>query len=172
MNTKPTTRGLASKQNRLPAMGGDFVVDVFVLGEPQVQGNLSISYSKNPNKKSRLYYQNDAVLKKWKKAIKREICAEVPPGRYDGPLYIRITFFLPMPAYKKKAYDKGRLPHLWKTEEAFDLDKLVRAVFDAVKDSERIKDDGQFVQLAAEKGFARVPGSEGARIQIIPAGGG
>lgn len=147
----------------------DLVVDVFVRGDPQVQGNLRISKPKNPAEKAKLYYQNSAALKKWKRKIAQAVRRDTPRGRYDGPLYIRVGFFLPMPAYKRKARDRGQLWHMWKKEQS-DLDKLVRAVFDDVKESGRIKDDAQFVQLAAEKSFARAEGSEGVHIQIIPAG--
>ena len=144
------------------------VVDVFVSGVPQVQGNLRISPPKKAGRKPRLYYQNSAALSKWKKAVARTVRQSTGPGCFKGPLYIRIRFFLPMPAYKRQAYERGRLPHLWKTERQ-DLDKLVRAVFDAIADTGRIDDDSQFVRLVTEKRFAATPGSEGAHIMVGPA---
>lgn len=146
----------------------DLVVDVYVTGVPQVQGNLRIAPAKTAGSKPRLYYQNSAALSRWKKQIGQQIRKTTPPGTFAGPLYARVRFFLPMPAYKQKQYQRGRLTHLWKTERQ-DLDKLIRAVFDAVTATGRIGDDSQFVRLVSEKRFATVQGSEGMHLQIMPA---
>lgn len=65
----------------------------------------------------------------------------------DGPLSAELTFTFPIPASRSKhVREHGG----WRTVKP-DLDKLCRAVFDALTDAGVIADDARIVQLAALK---------------------
>lgn len=69
-------------------------------------------------------------------------------GTLDGPLRLNVLFRFEMPKSRSKAaHTAGRAP---KTT-APDLDKLVRAVGDALTASKLIRDDSLFVVITAEK---------------------
>ena len=66
----------------------------------------------------------------------------------DGPLAMELSFRFPMPASRPKR-DRVRGVK-WRTVKP-DLDKLCRAVFDALTDAGVITDDARIVQVAAMK---------------------
>ena len=66
----------------------------------------------------------------------------------DGPLAVELSFTFPMPASRPKR-DRVR-GQRWRTVKP-DLDKLCRAVFDALTDAGVITDDARIVQVAAMK---------------------
>ena len=55
------------------------------------------------------------------------------------------------------------------TRSSGDLDKLIRNVFDALKDAGAINDDAQFVEEWTRKSFAEPGRVPGARIRVFPA---
>lgn len=66
----------------------------------------------------------------------------------DGPLALSVTFRFPMPKSRPKAVrEEG---WAWKTT-APDLDKLVRAVGDALTEAGMIRDDARLASVCAEK---------------------
>lgn len=67
---------------------------------------------------------------------------------YSGPLTLTVDFYLPRPQSLPKRV-------LWPSTRP-DLDKLVRAVFDALK-GVLIADDGRIVHLVARKQFGDPP---------------
>lgn len=76
---------------------------------------------------------------------------------FDGPVELRVVFFLPRP----KSLKKGVTAHLKKP----DLDKLCRSVKDALN---RVvwRDDSQVVALLARKVYAAPPDSPRADILV------
>lgn len=69
-------------------------------------------------------------------------------GKLDGPLRLNVLFRFDMPKSRPKAArELGRAP---KTT-APDLDKLVRAIGDALTAAGLIRDDALFVAITAEK---------------------
>lgn len=102
--------------------------------------------------KATMLEETSKHLKPFRKAVTAEARAlyptvAVPP--LDGPLVVTLTFALERPA-KTKFGDRP-----WGTP---DLSKLVRAVEDALTDSEVWGDDAQVVELHTAKGWAGAPG--------------
>jgi crossover junction endodeoxyribonuclease RusA len=106
-------------------------------------------------------------VKKWQAEINRAAWSanqDRPADRrgdfQQGPIELSVRFFLPRPTGLAKSYTG---PHLKKP----DLDKLVRAVKDALKDVVW-KDDSQVIHVDAWKGYAAVGDTPRAEIVIAP----
>lgn len=126
-----------------------------VVGNPAAQGSkrhvgngVMIETSKN--------------LKPWRSAVAE--AAQVAAGDnlpLTGPLYLNVSFRFPMPASRRKAIrDAGICPKV----SAPDLDKLIRAVGDALKAGGLIQDDALFADIRARK--YEVIGWTGATITV------
>lgn len=79
-----------------------------------------------------------------------------------GPVWVDLTFYLPRP---KHHYGTGRnadrlKPNapVWVSTAVGDIDKLCRAVLDAITHAGAWRDDSQVAYLAAEKHYAEQPG--------------
>lgn len=92
----------------------------------------------------------------WRQAVRAE--AQRQDGRFEtGPVSVDVLFWLPRP---KSHYGSGR--NAAKLKESApryhasqpDLDKLARAVLDAVVQGGAIRDDSQIAVLHAEKFYA------------------
>lgn len=131
----------------------ELVVDV--AGVPCQQGSMIARVVRG---RAYVVPDNDATLKSWRKAVVTAAVARATLDHWataDGPLAVTVEFFLPRPA----AAAKRLRPHMRP-----DLDKLVRAVFDACTDAKVWADDSRVVTLTARKFYAeRTPG---ARITI------
>ena len=82
-----------------------------------------------------------------------------------GPVHVAVQFDLPRPAYhygtgRNAGVLKSRAP-LWHDKRG-DVDKLSRAVLDALTEAGAIRDDAQVASLSATKQYAAIPG-----VQII-----
>lgn len=73
-----------------------------------------------------------------------------------GPVGVTMTFHMPRPKSVSRRYPNS----------APDLDKLVRAVGDALQESEVLANDGQIVTLVAHKVYAENPTYSGVEIEI------
>ena len=75
----------------------------------------------------------------------------------DGAVAVRLVFFMPRPkAHFRTGRHAGELRPLspqWHTSYP-DVDKLVRAVFDAIAQSGAIPNDSHIVSVAASKAYA------------------
>ena len=126
-----------------------------VIGLPVPQGDLTCQGGKG---KHILYHSNDKTLKPWREKItaaaRRWIDETAPKGQ---PLDGMLTWSLPRPlSHYGTGRNAGRLKDsapLYPTERP-DVDKLTRAVFDAVKQSGRIHDDALFVDATIRKRYA------------------
>jgi crossover junction endodeoxyribonuclease RusA len=88
--------------------------------------------------------------------------------RLTGPILIRLTFYMPRPAHHI-APDGSVFANAAATPcRKPDLDKLVRAVFDALTDAEVWGDDGQAVAVEARKVWADPSTQPGAQIELEP----
>jgi crossover junction endodeoxyribonuclease RusA len=84
------------------------------------------------------------------------------PGYPEGPLTVTLTFLVPKPQVTTSA--RRRFPLLpWLRP---DLDKLLRATFDALTDAGIWHDDAQVTTLHARKIYAQPGQPIGARITI------
>ena len=73
-----------------------------------------------------------------------------------GPVTVAMTFHMPRPKSTSRKYPNS----------APDLDKLVRAVGDALQESEVLANDGQIVTLVAHKVYAANETYSGVEIEI------
>ena len=73
-----------------------------------------------------------------------------------GPVTVHMTFHMPRPKSTSRRYPNS----------APDLDKLVRAVGDALQESEILANDGQIVTLVAHKIYAETAAYSGVEIEI------
>lgn len=139
-------------------------LEVDVLGEPVPQGDLSASRS------GRLYHANAKALHPWREAVASRVHDEVR-GRdlLAGPVRLALGFRIGRP---RAHYRTGRFaallrpdaPAYWECAGGGDLDKLARAVLDALTGSAFL-DDRQVVALEATREWADP--AEGAGVTII-----
>lgn len=111
-----------------------------VTGDPASQGSHAIMHG-------RIVQVNSKKHKAWRQAIVQEAIANLPADwqPIDEPCEAIINFYLPKP----KTVDRPS------PSVAPDLDKLVRAVFDSLKDSGIVVDDSRIVRVSARKLYAQ-----------------
>lgn len=113
----------------------------YVLGDPQPEGDLVCR--RDPTHK--LYHPNHAKLHPWRNAI-TEACRvqNITPWPASTPVAVDLTFSV--------ARGKTVTRELPTTRP--DLDKLVRAVLDALTAAKVLHDDAQVVEVGARKRYA------------------
>jgi len=122
----------------------------FVRGEPAAQGSKTPwGTEANPN------------LKPWREAVIWEARAAAAGAKLEGPVLLRLQFVYRRP---KAHYRAGRYAGevkasapLWKSSTP-DLDKLCRAVGDALTQSGVLRDDALVAILEAAKLYGEEPG--------------
>ena len=131
-------------------------LSIRVFGEPAPQGSKTAIVR---NGKA-IMYEASKKLPKWRdsvlmtcKVTALEQKAETP---MLGPLAAAITFYLERPHSTSRAYPNN----------APDVDKLLRAVFDGLQESGVISNDGQIVSVTAFKRWADNLNPPGAMILI------
>lgn len=112
-------------------------VSIFVAGLPITQGSKSVDPTSG-----RSFDQNFKRLRPWRKAIVDTAKAQLGPDwrALDGPLRVEAVFAFPRPA----SHPKRR--RTWPTYKK-DIDKLQRALFDALTIARVYLDDGQLVEV-------------------------
>lgn len=138
----------------------------FVPGRPAPQG------SKRPLGRrggfgKHVMIESSKAVKPWRADI-REAFADCEPHLFvttAGPvaLIVMIVFVMPRPVATPKR--KPTPPHVKRP----DLDKLVRAVFDALKSAGVYADDSQVITVHAHKRVAELGETTGAMIHVQPA---
>jgi Holliday junction resolvase RusA-like endonuclease len=122
----------------------------FVPGVPAPQGSKIYGVTKA----GRPYgYEQSKGLPVWRDTVTaaaRAMMRETPewPAKFDGPVGLEIVFYFP--ELKTSRY--------WKTT-APDLDKLVRAIGDALTKAGVFKDDARIVRLETDKVHGPVTGA-------------
>jgi crossover junction endodeoxyribonuclease RusA len=91
----------------------------------------------------------------WKQAVRQQAIANAPESVIAGPIRLELDFFLPRP---KAHLDKHGIPKskspVWHCKKP-DLDNLIKAVTDAITDTQRIwLDDSQICEIIATKTYA------------------
>lgn len=113
-------------------------------------------------------------LKNWRHDVTRaaeEARDEHGGATLTGPLYLEVDFFMPRP---RGHYGTGRNAHLVRDGAPEhpagrpDLDKLIRAVDDALTAAGLWKDDAQVVDISARKSYADDQVGPGASISVMP----
>lgn len=128
-------------------------VHLSITGVPQPQGNKTVYNGRVVE--GRRPGAREAFAS-WRAAIVEQArAAAAEHGTFpDGPLHLCMTFWMPRPASARKG-------EVWAWKRP-DLDKLERAVFDALTLSGLILDDARIVSVTKGKPYAidRAPGVE------------
>lgn len=125
-------------------------------GTPQPQGSKRLGRNKATNKPV-LIDDNDAKLKPWRTIVAmraRAAWSGRPP--MTGPVELQLTFWLP----------RGSTVRRWRPTVKPDLDKLTRAVFDALTTAKVWKDDSQAVSVQVSKHYAEA-GMTGPGVSVV-----
>ena len=91
----------------------------------------------------------------WKQAVRRETVANAPESLVAWSVRVELDFFLPRPKahHKRDGSVKANSP-VWHCKKP-DLDNLIKAVVDAITDTQRVwLDDSQICQISATKSYA------------------
>ncbi len=121
------------------------MIEFTVYGVPIPQGSTKAFIPKGW--KRPIVTHDSAKTKPWRQAIV-DATLERMAGRapLEGPVELRVTFYLPRPkSAPKRVTEPAKQP---------DLDKLVRAVGDALTAAGVWRDDGQVVSTLARKLYA------------------
>jgi crossover junction endodeoxyribonuclease RusA len=132
---------------------------LWITGVPATQGSHRAFVNKKTNR-AIVVADNDAKQKTWRGDIREQACKEWDRPAMAGPVSVHLYFAMPRP---KSTPKKLLNPPAAKRP---DLDKLVRAVFDAISSANVWKDDSQVTVLRAEKNIAEPDGSPGCLIRI------
>ena len=128
------------------------VVTFFVPGTPIPQGSKTIV-----KRGGRVWLRdvNGSKLKKWR----HKIAATADRGvSFDCPVSVGLRFVMPRP----------RRPRFFAPAVRPDVDKLTRAVLDALTDSGLIHDDARVVEVEAVKRYETSGEGAGVRVRVAP----
>jgi crossover junction endodeoxyribonuclease RusA len=142
-----------------PLVAGEWPgITLIVHGHPQPKGSMrAFVRGRRP-----ILTDNNPKLRWWQTLIEQEVNllrrnSGVPI--YDGPVSVDVTFALVRPPSLAKKV-------VWHTKKP-DLDKLLRAVCDALTGT-LLVDDNQVVRVSAFKCYAALPSGPGATIRVLP----
>lgn len=139
-------------------MGDYLLLDVFVPGLPAPQG--SKRYLGVGSKGGVRMAESSKKVEPWRADIRNAIGNQLVMRCENGPVAVELYFHLPRPAsvpIRLREY-----PHVRP-----DLDKLVRAVLDAVGSSGQVwKDDSQVCHINAWKTYATADEPVGVQITV------
>lgn len=121
-----------------------------VYGDPASQGSHAIIHG-------RIVQVNSAKHKAWRNAVKSAAIEALPDNwiPLDEAIELSVIFYLPKPKSVVRDYPTVTP----------DLDKLVRAVGDSLKDAKVLTDDSRIVTIHAQKLYAGDRGL-GASIRV------
>lgn len=141
-----------------------------VIGDPVQQGSKTAGVAKNG--RPYLRDSNGKKLKPWRGEVAGSIAEAMSATGWttlDGPAEVSIVFYIERTA---NHYGTGRNAGIlkpsapvWKSTMP-DIDKLTRAVLDAITTSKALRDDARVARLVVEKRYADA--ATGARITITP----
>lgn len=145
---------------RIPAM-----VDVplpliaFVAGKPAPQGSKKALHHKQSGKIVTM--ESSKAVKPWRESIRHALLDDqgLPRATFTGAVLIELRFVMPRPA----STPKRSTPPAVKRP---DIDKLARAVLDAVSSAGVWHDDSQVTQMSAMKRLADLEETPGLHITI------
>lgn len=134
-------------------------LSVFIPGHPAPQG------SKRHVGGGRMV-ESSKNVKPWRSDIRGHLIDgdSQPKARFDGPVHIELEFIMPRPVSTPKRFTP---PAVKKP----DLDKLQRAVFDAIGSAGVWRDDSQVVSVQATKRLAGIGETPGLHLVITEAVG-
>lgn len=141
-------------------------VGFWAAGVPIPQGSKRIG--RNPaTKRPILLDDNDDKLKPWREVV-AHAARQGARGveRFDCPVSVGLTFYLPRPAshYRRDGSLKPSAP-AWPAVKP-DVDKLERAVFDAITAAGVWADDSRAVVVHKSKRYAELPHQAGVSVLV------
>lgn len=145
-------------------------VSFWAAGVPIPQGSKRIG--RNPRtKRPILLDDNDAVLKPWRELVAHYARRAMVASRaevLDGPCRVDLTFYMPRPAghYKQGGELRASAP-AWPAVKP-DIDKLERAIFDAITAAGVWVDDSRAVVVQKSKQYAALPHQAGVAVLVTP----
>jgi Holliday junction resolvase RusA-like endonuclease len=125
-------------------------IDFFVAGIPKAQPRVK-AFVRGGH--AGVYTPDSA--ESWKQSVRQEAVANAPESLITGPIRMKLDFFLPRPKahLDKHGVLKANSP-VWHCKKP-DLDNLIKAVTDAITDTQRVwLDDSQIYQITAVKTYA------------------
>lgn len=125
-------------------------LDFFVAGIPKAQPRVK-AFVRGGH--AGVYTPNSAET--WKQTVRSNATVVAPESILTGPIRISLDFFLPRPkAHLKRDGSLRKNQPIWHCKKP-DLDNLIKAVIDAITDTQRIwLDDSQICQISATKSYA------------------
>jgi Holliday junction resolvase RusA-like endonuclease len=125
-------------------------IDFFIAGIPKAQPRVK-AYVRGGH--AGVYTPDSAET--WKQEVRRQAAANAPESLIGGVVRVDLDFYLPRP---KTHLDKHGVPKpkspVWHCKKP-DLDNLIKAVTDAITDTQRIwLDDSQICEITATKTYA------------------
>lgn len=130
------------------------MIEVRVYGLPIPQGRPRASRTRDGGVRMR----DPDTSRDWKRTVLAQVLPSRPSAPLEGPLALRLTFFLPRPAsLPRRVQHHTRRP---------DLDNLVKAVADALR-GVVYHDDAQVTSLWAAKQYDATPGVA-IRVEPLP----
>ena len=129
-----------------PTMHLDFHVSGIPKAQPRVKAFVRGGHAG-------VYTPDSAEI--WKQEVRRQAVANAPESLMTGPSRLQLDFFLPRPkAHYKRDGSLKADQSIWHTSKP-DLDNLIKAVTDAITDTQRIwLDDSQICEITATKTYA------------------
>lgn len=124
-------------------------IDFFVAGIPKAQPRVKAFRRGNH---AGVYTPDSA--ESWKQAVRQQAVANAPESLVTAPILVSLDFFLPRPKthYNRDGSLKENQP-IWHCKKP-DLDNLIKAVMDAITDTQRIwLDDSQIYAVIAFKNY-------------------
>ena len=125
-------------------------IDFFVAGIPKAQPRVK-AFVRGGH--AGVYTPDSAET--WKQAVRLQAIANAPESAVAHRVCVSLDFFMPRPKahYKRDGSVKANQP-IWHCKKP-DLDNLIKAVTDAITDTQRVwLDDSQICQISATKTYA------------------
>ena len=125
-------------------------IDFFVAGIPKAQPRVK-AFVRGGH--AGVYTPDSA--ESWKQAVRQQATANALESLMSHPVRVSLDFFLPRPKthLKRDGSVKENQP-IWHCKKP-DLDNLIKAVTDAITDTQRIwLDDSQICEITATKTYA------------------
>jgi Holliday junction resolvase RusA-like endonuclease len=145
----------------------------FVPGLPVTQGSTQAFIVKGARgPRAVVTHKNPKRLRSWRLDVAAKAKATIPPlvltqtVHERAPITLRLEFFLPAPKSRPITLKTDRQRALWAYHaKRPDLDKLIRAVLDALTGT-AFADDAQVFHVTATKDYAVHPQRPGVRIAL------
>lgn len=125
-------------------------IDFFVSGTPKAQPRVK-AFVRGGH--AGVYTPNSA--ESWKQSVRLEAVANAPESLMTHPINVELDFFLSRPkAHYRRDGSVKENTAIWHTSKP-DLDNLIKAVTDAITDTQRVwLDDSQICRISATKTYA------------------